>query len=263
VLQAKAPGKQAVRTGAAILDYSNVKDGYLCVKSNLGATQVKVLVTINGSQYQYTVGPSGYTTIPLTCGPGSYQVGVWKNISGTMFAGLLSKTLQVNNIDGFKPFLYPSQYVPFVSGDESTQLSQSLTTGAGTDVQALNDIYDYVVQNISYDTAKAETVQSGYLPDNTQTLASKSGICFDYAALTASMLRAQGIPTKEVVGYAQSAYHAWIQVYCQDTGKVLSYQFDGHQWQRMDPTFDAATKGAMDISGLVGDGDHYQPLFYY
>ena len=57
-----------------------------------------------------------------------------------------------------------------------------------SDVDALQAIYDYVTENLTYDYDLADTVESGYLPDVDATLESKKGICFDYAALTAAML---------------------------------------------------------------------------
>ena len=53
------------------------------------------------------------------------------------------------------------------------------------------------------------------------TLSSKKGICFDYAALVACMLRVQGIRCKLVIGYADAYYHAWNEVLVD--GKWLRY----------------------------------------
>ena len=39
------------------------------------------------------------------------------------------------------------------------------------------------------------------LPSVDETLKTKKGICFDYAALMTAMLRSQGIPTKLEIGY--------------------------------------------------------------
>ena len=63
------------------------------------------------------------------------------------------------------------------------------------------------------------------------TLEVKSGICYDYASLLASMLRSQGIPTKMAKGYANtsSVYHAWNEVYLSDEDR----------WVVADPTYDA------------------------
>ena len=63
-------------------------------------------------------------------------------------------------------------------------------------------VYDYVVNNFSYDYDKAKTVKSGYVPNPDSILSSKKGICLDYASVMVSMLRSQDVPTKLVVGYA-------------------------------------------------------------
>ncbi|MCI9382900.1 MAG: transglutaminase domain-containing protein, partial [Lachnospiraceae bacterium] len=66
-----------------------------------------------------------------------------------------------------------------------------------------------------------------YLPDVDATLQERKGICFDYSALFAAMLRAQDIPVRLAIGYVQpdNIYHAWNQVY-----------LDG-EWVWMDSTF--------------------------
>lgn len=62
------------------------------------------------------------------------------------------------------------------------------------DVEILKAFYTYVTEHITYDYDKADSVEAGYLPDVDETLQSGTGICFDYAALTAAMLRSQDIP---------------------------------------------------------------------
>ena len=68
---------------------------------------------------------------------------------------------------------------------------------------------------------------SGYLPDVDETLSSGKGICFDYAALMAAMLRAHDIPTRLAIGNVdpEGILHAWNQIY-----------IDG-KWVWMDATF--------------------------
>jgi hypothetical protein len=267
VLQASQPGIAINDTEKATLDFSNAAQGYVSVLSKLEGIRVKVLVTVDGSKYQYTIdNPGAYITVPLSCGNNTYNIGVWENTeAGTdKYASILSEDIEVVIENEFGPFLYPNQYVNFAAGDASTQISQQSATGATSDVEALNGIYKYVVENITYDHEKAATVQPGYLPNNTDTINTKTGICFDYAVLTAAMLREQQIPAQLVVGYSGTAYHSWIKVYCVDTGKVIGeYQFNGNEWERMDPTFDAASKGLTSLSSLIGDGANYQPMFYY
>ena len=125
-------------------------------------------------------------------------------------------------------------------------------------------VYDYVVTNLTYDRQKAATVQSGYLPVLDTVLAEKKGICFDYASLMTGMLRSQGVPCKLVVGYAGTAYHAWINVWSEETGWIDgAIYFDGTSWQRMDPTFASTGKQSAKIMAYIGDGKNYTVKYIY
>lgn len=265
VLEVTQPGTEVISDERAVLDVSNAAEGYICVMSYLDV-RVKVLVDVAGTQYQYTIdSPGYYITIPLSLGSGLYSIGIWENVVDDSYAAVFSHDLEVALTDEFKPFLYPNQFVSFAAGDEATSLSQEVSEGSVTDVDALNNIYSWVCANVDYDMDKATVLATatGYLPNNADTIASQKGICFDYAVLTASMLRAQQVPAKLVIGYAGQVYHAWMEVYCVETGTVLSYTFDGNQWVRMDPTFDAAAEGSQDLSAVIGSGTDYQPMFYY
>ena len=98
---------------------------------------------------------------------------------------------------------------------------------------------------------------TGYLPDPDETLSTKKGICYDYAALAAAMLRSQGIPTKLITGYVSSGgselYHAWNMIWLEESGWItVEIRAPRHEWQRIDLTFAAAGQSA-----LVGDGKGY------
>ena len=61
---------------------------------------------------------------------------------------------------------------------------------------------------------------------------------YDYAAVMATMLRTQAIPTRLEVGYAGEEYHAWISTYIKDKGWINGIiEFDGTSWNMLDPTF--------------------------
>jgi hypothetical protein len=65
------------------------------------------------------------------------------------------------------------------------------------------------------------------------------------------MLRSQNIPCKLVVGYAGSAYHAWISVWSPDSGWISgAIFFNGIEWQLMDPTF-VSTGGPDATTGVT------------
>jgi len=127
----------------------------------------------------------------------------------------------------------------------------------------VTEIYHYVISHITYDTHLAETVQTDYLPDVDAILSSGKGICFDYAALMAAMLRSQSIPTKLVIGYTGDVYHAWISVYCPEEGWLDDVIFfDGTTWELVDPTF-AASGSAAAVAQYIGDGSNYVEKFLH
>ena len=77
------------------------------------------------------------------------------------------------------------------------------------------------------------------------------------------MLRSQNIPTRLEVGYAGSAYHAWISTYITDVGWVNGIiQFDGVSWSLMDPTF-AANSSEEELRSFIGDGSNYTLKYRY
>ena len=102
-----------------------------------------------------------------------------------------------------------------------------------------------------------------YIPDPDSTLASKTGICFDYASLMTAMLRSQGIPTKLQVGYTSNVYHAWISVYMDETGWVDGLiRFDNNEWTLMDPTLGSYTNKT-DVADYTKDGTNYYVMYNY
>ena len=70
----------------------------------------------------------------------------------------------------------------------------NLQKPADTDLDVVTGIYHFAVDNIAYDDEKARNVKSGYLPDIDETLETRTGICFDYAALMTCMLRTREYP---------------------------------------------------------------------
>lgn len=132
-----------------------------------------------------------------------------------------------------------------------------------TDLDYVQQVYHYVIENITYDKQKAETVASGYIPDPDATMESGTGICFDYASLMTALLRSQHIPTKLEVGYSGEAYHAWISVYLHEVGWVDNIiEFDGKDWSLMDPTL-AASNSASSVKKYIGDGSNYTVKYSY
>lgn len=265
VLTPSADGVNVYQNDFASIDASNTSQGYVMVKYNGTNEKVKLRITCpDQSCYTYLISDRGaYDTFPLTAGNGSYALQVLENVAGDTYTVSLAQSINVNIEDEFLPFLYPNQYVNFHTDSKAVSKGSDLAKDTYSDLDVVQNIYNYVIKNISYDTEKAQNVSYGYVPDIDDTLSSKKGICFDYAALMASMLRSQNIPTKLEVGYSGDAYHAWISTYIDDKGWVDDIiQFNGNTWQIMDPTL-AATNDSAAVKKYIGDGSHYVVKYTY
>lgn len=265
VLTPSTDGVTVYQNDFASIDASNTSQGYVMVKYNGTNEKVKLRITCpDQSCYTYLISDRGaYDTFPLTAGNGSYALQVLENVAGDTYTVSLAQSINVNIEDEFLPFLYPNQYVNFHTDSKAVSKGSDLAKDTYSDLDVVQNIYNYVIKNISYDTEKAQNVSYGYVPDVDDTLSSKKGICFDYAALMTSMLRSQNIPTKLEVGYSGDAYHAWISTYIDDKGWVDDIiQFNGNTWQIMDPTL-AATNDSAAVKKYVGDGSHYVVKYTY
>lgn len=265
VLTPSADGVTVYQNDLASIDASNTSQGYVMVKYNGTNEKVKLQITCpDQSCYTYLISDRGaYDTFPLTAGNGSYALQVLENVAGDTYTVSLAQSINVSIEDEFLPFLYPNQYVNFHTDSKAVSKGSDLAKDTYSDLDVVQNIYNYVIKNISYDTEKAQNVSYGYVPDIDDTLSSKKGICFDYAALMTSMLRSQNIPTKLEVGYSGDAYHAWISTYIDDKGWVDDIiQFNGDSWQIMDPTL-AATNDSAAVKKYVGDGSHYVVKYTY
>lgn len=263
VLVPEAPGKKTLGASPLTLDISNADQGYLTAISDSDSQKMNVQLTSeNEAVYSYFVSPGKSAVIPFSSGSGIYQICCYQQIDGSRYAALFADTLEVSLENEFLPFLYPNQYVNFTPDSASSKLALSIISEDASDVDALQAVYNYVVQNLTYDYDLADTVDSGYIPDVDSTLKSGKGICFDYAALTTAMLRARDIPCKLQIGYAGTVKHAWISVYIRSKGWVdKAVEFSGESWSRMDPTFDSNSKDKENIQQYIGDDDNYSVQF--
>lgn len=260
-----ASGKKVSKNDKAIIDYSNSANGYIMIKSLItSGKRVKIRV-IKEDTYTYEITKKDYETFPLSMGNGKYQIKVYEQTTGTRYAVVLSLDINVKLKNEQVPFLTSNQYVNFDSAKNTITKAKELTKSQTKTLKKVEKVYSYVINNFKYDTAKANTVQSGYLPDLDKVLKDKKGICFDYAALMAGMLRSQGIPCKLVIGYAGSIYHAWVSVYNAESGQWIdkAIYFDGKTWNRMDPTFSSSGKSSKQILRYIDDDKNYTEKYLY
>ena len=266
-----APGTRVNKNQKALVDYSNTADGYIMIKY-LQPTTKQLRVRVTGPStvaYQYTLKSNGdYEVFPLSDGNGNYSVGVFEQIDGNRFSTSSSTTISVSLSDQYAPFLRPNQYVNFNSNSTVVTKAADLVKSSKTLPDEISAVYNYIISNFTYDkdfaAAVARGEHAGYVPNVDTVLSQKKGICFDYAAVMTAMLRSLSIPTRLVIGYAGDAYHAWINVYSDETGWINSViYFDGKDWKLMDPTFASTSKQSAEFLKLVGDGSTYKPRFLY
>jgi transglutaminase-like putative cysteine protease len=137
--------------------------------------------------------------------------------------------------------------------EETSSVMNKAMIKETNDMAKLKKVYDYVVKNIEYDTDLVNTLDSRYLPNAEKTLTSKKGICYDYASLTAVMLRSLDIPTKLVKGYSTNTftYHSWNEVYI------------GGKWLIVDTTVDASLLKAGIMANIIKSFDDYNKIYEF
>ena len=269
MLMPVASAKLEKKNDRAIIDYSNTADGYVMVRwldtKTTRPLRVAIKGPVNENQYVYTLNKdSKFEVFPLSDGNGKYTIMVCEQTEGAKFAIICSQVTEVKLKDEFAPFIRPNQYVNYNKDSKVVAKAVELMK----DKKELNDkiavVYEYVVNNLSYDKELAQNVKSGYLPDVDAVMAKGKGICFDYAAVMAAMLRSQGIPTRLVVGYAPKVLHAWLDVYSEDKGWIsATIYFDGESWKLMDPTYESTSNNSSEFRNFVGDGNNYTVKYLY
>lgn len=257
----ESPGEQVVQdaSGYVQIDYSNTSQGYIQAKL-LREPEKRMRLSISKDgvgniAYDFTkVGE--YETFPFDQGSGTYLIKVLENKSGKTYAITLSMNVEVQLENEQIAFLYPNQIIDYTADSKAIQKAFELTKKDDTVLKRIATLYNYVVDNITYDSDKAEEVQDIYvLPIIDETLESGTGICFDYAALLTAMLRSQNIPTRLITGNTTIEYHAWIEVYIEGKGWINpEILLNSKEWSRMDPTFDSSD---------VDYQDEYENKYYY
>lgn len=256
------------------IDASHTEDGYIKVRYLKETTKkLKVMIEKGQGKYIYDLNNKGeYDVYPLQMGDGSYKIRVFENISGDKYAAKQTVTINIKLKDVKAPFLAPNQMVNYSDTSEAIKKAAELTQGLTNDLEKVDVIYDYIISNIKYDTEKAKTVKSGYLPVVDDILKSNKGICFDYASLMAAMLRSLDIPAKLVTGYSSklNVFHAWNEVYTDETGwiKLNEMYFDGFDWRLMDSTVASSGKQSnspkvMEYTNKLIDSKFYTKQYEY
>lgn len=118
-------------------------------------------------------------------------------------------------------WLKPTLHIP-AGSPRFKSLSSSILKGEKNVIAGAERISRWIEANMNSNAG------IGVLRDASEVLASKEGVCRDYAILGATLMRSAGIPTRVVSGLiydnGQMYYHAWVEVW------------NGTRWIMFDPT---------------------------
>ena len=219
-------------------DNSRVPDGSVGARYIPAAEKrVKTRVQRDKGKYDYDLfGRDTFEYFPLQLGNGDYKVTIYENIEGTRYRVAKSQNIKANLENPLKVFLASIQTVNWNQDMKTIKKAEEITKGLKTDREKIDAIYRFVVDNFSYDYDKIKNVPSTHVPDIDEILKAGKGICYDYSAVFAAMLRSQGIPCKLIKGYTTyvKGYHAWNEVYLAGEDR----------WMVVDTTYDSVLRKA-------------------
>ncbi|OZV11590.1 hypothetical protein CIW83_14210 [Tissierella sp. P1] len=238
--------------GESLYTISALDDNLVKVESLKKDKGMRIMVEKESEKYYYSLNKT-VEIIPLQLGKGTYTIKILQNTSGDKYKVVQKQDINVINNNLSEIYLASTQPVYWDDKEKVIELAQNLTKGKNTDKEKIESIYKYIVNNIKYDYNKIKGLSNDYVPEIHKVLADKSGICYDYAALFAGMLRSLGIPTKLVKGYKSDLkeYHAWNQVF-----------LDG-KWVVIDTTYDAALKKDNVKISMIKDAIEYNNVREY
>lgn len=227
VLSAKAENGVGIsdnQNGTVTITYENSSQKRIAVI-------VKKLIGDTSSYNYFSTARKVDVDVPLTLGNGVYEITVLKNIANNRYSTLSSREVELALKDIKKAYLTSNQMINWSKKNAEIKYANKITKKCKTQYAKIAKIHKYIVTNYHYDYKKFSKNSNGgltyYTPNNGTTYRTKKGICYDIAALNASMLRSMGIQTKLITGYPKNAYfngvsyHAWNKVYSSSKKKWL------------------------------------------
>lgn len=204
------------------------------------------LAVVHGEHKQFYPLVRSSQRFSLPFGDGTYTVAVYEKVQGKSYKLCKKDSFNVD-IDEKSQYLASVYDISWTQDDAIVKKAKQLTDGAQSDQEKVERIYAFVTNTINYDYSKVTSISYGYIPNLEQTLSSKRGICYDYASLTAAMLRSVDVPTQLCMGYSNelSVYHAWNKVYV-----------DG-QWKVIDTTIDSVNESTNTGHAIYRDESKY------
>ena len=209
----ESPGYDVRTDSSLVIDASNMDKGYVMVRTGQPTGHgLKIRISQGKWQLNYDLNNQGnYEAFPLQRGSGQYEIAMFENVKGNKYASAGKVNLDVRLNNEYAAFMVPNQYVSYELWTTAVQKSDEICQSSNP-VEVFNAVSGFIGSEFAYDFVRAKTIPAGTLPDIDYCYDNRMGICQDLAAVTACMLRVQGVPAKLVIGYADKYYHAWTSV---------------------------------------------------
>jgi hypothetical protein len=231
------------------------KVGYISGNNKI----VKVIVEKNDKRYIYKLRSDGVQeSYALQMGKGEYKTTIYENLEGESYMPVYTEKIELELEDDKVIYLNSIQNINWTTTMTTIKKAAALIKKSKNDKDRLEIIYDFVVPYLKYDYEKLRNIDklpNPYIPDIDITYVEKKGICYDYAAFFASMLRSAGIPTKLMMGYSKSVkeYHAWNEVYIEATSN----------WIVVDTTYDSCIYASKNKYTMAKDKKDFSAIKSY
>ncbi|WP_393966428.1 transglutaminase family protein [Exiguobacterium sp. S22-S28] len=192
-------------------------------KKETGHLKLEIKSKLQVRHYDLMKGSNHFN---LLFGDGNYTLSTFQSADGKRYKRITSEVFSVQLKKETFPYLHDIQNI--IINDQVSRLATSLSRPSYSISQQTLATSRHVRQLLKYDAKKLVTLPARYLPNNSDTLRTKRGICYDFASLTAGLLRSQGIPTRLAMGTAKGikGYHAWNEVYIDRQWRIIDVTRD-------------------------------------
>lgn len=208
----------ALAATADEINTDHAAEGWFTVEHNADlGVKMKVCVVFKGEKTYYNYTPGSVGTFSFTKGPGDYTVSLYRNVGGSSYRKIATKTVSVKEIDPLAQYKVSTTEITFSETDSVGMKAAELCSELKAADAKVVAIYNYIASDFEYDYDFAAKVNAGggtnYVPDTNAILEAKKGVCYDISALFAAMCRSQGVAARIDRGYHNGQYHAWNSVY--------------------------------------------------
>ena len=150
----------ATGDATASIDTSQTANGFVGASATSDA-HLKFQITQGDHRASCDLPNDGTPIVyPLTFGNGTYTFRIMLNTQGNNYVELYSTTASVSLESEFAPFIRPNVYCDFNEESACVKKARELVANATNEAEALEAICTWIVDNVSYDDAKASQLKT-------------------------------------------------------------------------------------------------------